>query len=133
MLVDDQPTVRKGLRMRLEAELDMRVIGEAKNGSEAVMMAQITRPDVAVVDVEMPDMDGIEAATAMRVLAPYVSVVVLSIHDDQATQVRARAAGVRAFVSKHDSTDALLSAIRAAASPRPHAFRAELGDQRPVA
>ena len=70
LLVDDQPTVRHGLRMRLELEPDIIVVGEAGDGAAALDMTTALHPDVVVMDVEMPEMDGITACAALRRLAP---------------------------------------------------------------
>lgn len=114
LLVDDQPTMRSGLRMRLELEPDLAVIGEAADGAAAVALARETRPDVVIMDIEMPGMDGIAATAAIRAAAPGCAVVVHSLHDDAATQARARAAGAVAFVGKHRLEAPLLAAIRRA-------------------
>ena len=115
LLVDDQPVVRRGLRVRFQLEPDMQVIGEASTGSEALTLAQILTPDVVLMDIEMPDMDGIEATVALRTVVPQSIVVILSIHTDRQTRMRAQAAGAVAFVEKRGTTDTLLSAIRQAA------------------
>ena len=112
LLVDDEPSVRLGLRMRLELELDLAVVGEAQDGVEALKMARTLAPDVAVMDVEMPEMDGITATERLCELIPPVSVVILSIHSDTDTRTRARAAGAKAFVEKRGSVEGLLDAIR---------------------
>jgi DNA-binding NarL/FixJ family response regulator len=114
LLVDDQPSVRQGLRMRMELEPDLTVVGEADNGLEAISLAQRLGPDVVVMDVAMPEMDGITATKRLRELAPHVSVVMLSIHGDSATRLQAREAGAAAFVEKQASVEDLLSAIRRA-------------------
>lgn len=115
LLVDDQPAVRRGLEMRLHLEPDIQIIGEASTGKEAVSLVQSLSPDVVLMDVEMPEMDGIEAAAALRVVHPQSAVVILSIHDDTQTRDRAQAAGAVAFVEKRGATDHLLAAIRQAA------------------
>lgn len=112
LLVDDQPSVRQGLRMRIELEPDLTVVGEAANGLEAISLAQRLVPDVVVMDVAMPEMDGITATKRLRELAPHVSVVMLSIHGDSATRVLAREAGAAAFVEKQASVEDLLAEIR---------------------
>jgi DNA-binding NarL/FixJ family response regulator len=114
LLVDDQPVVRRGLRVRFQLEPDMQVIGEASTGSEALTLAQILTPDVVLMDIEMPDMDGIEATVALRTVVPQSIVVILSIHTDRQTRMKAQAAGAVAFVEKRGTTDILLSAIRQA-------------------
>jgi DNA-binding NarL/FixJ family response regulator len=115
LLVDDQPAVRDGLRMRLELEPDLTIVGEACDGLEAVALAQALVPDVVVMDVEMPGLDGIEAARQLRVNIPSVAIVMLSIHCDAATQSRAREAGAIAFVEKRAAINVLLAEIRRAA------------------
>jgi len=115
LLVDDQPAVRRGLRLRFHLEPDMQVAGEASTGREALTLAQTLTPDVVLMDIEMPDMDGIEATTALLAVVPQSAVVILSIHTDRQTRMRARAAGAVAFVEKRGTTDMLLSAIRQAA------------------
>ena len=115
LLVDDQAAVRRGLLMRLHLEPDIQVIGEASTGREALSLAQALSPDVVLMDVEMPDMDGIEATAALRQAVSASTVVILSIHDDAQTRRRAQAAGAVAFVEKRGATDSLLAAIRQAA------------------
>jgi DNA-binding NarL/FixJ family response regulator len=115
LLVDDQPVVRRGLRVRFQLEPDMQVIGEASTGSEALTLAQILTPDVVLMDIEMPDIDGIEATVALRTVVPLSAVVILSIHTDRQTRMKAQAAGAVAFVEKRGTTDILLAAIRQAA------------------
>jgi DNA-binding NarL/FixJ family response regulator len=115
LLVDDQPAVRRGLGIRLHLEPDIQIVGEASTGREALSMAQALSPDVVLMDVEMPDMDGIEATAALRQARSTSAVVILSIHDDAQTRGRAQAAGAVAFVEKRGATDSLLAAIRQAA------------------
>ena len=115
LLVDDQPVVRRGLRVRFQLEPDIQVIGEASTGSEALTLAQILTPDVVLMDIEMPDIDGIEATVALRTVVPQSIVVILSIHTDRQTRMKAQAAGAVAFVEKRGTTDILLAAIRQAA------------------
>jgi DNA-binding NarL/FixJ family response regulator len=118
LLVDDQLAVRRGLGMRLALEPDMLIVGEASNGREALTMAQMLSPDVVLMDVEMPTMDGITTTAALRTTVPQSAVVILSIHDDVLTRTRARAAGAMAFVEKCGTTEALIVAIRRAAQQR---------------
>jgi DNA-binding NarL/FixJ family response regulator len=115
LLVDDQPAVRRGLGMRLHLEPDMQIVGEASTGREALSMVQALAPDVVLMDVEMPEMDGIEATAALNASVSSSVVVILSIHDDAQTRGRAQAAGAVAFVEKRGATDSLLAAIRQAA------------------
>jgi DNA-binding NarL/FixJ family response regulator len=115
LLVDDQAVVRRALRVRFHLEPDLEVVGEASTGSEALTLAQTLTPDVVLMDIEMPEMDGIEATAALRRVVPQSAVVILSIYDDAQTRGRAQAAGAVAFVEKRGATDALLSAMRLAA------------------
>ncbi len=114
LLVDDQPVVRRGLRVRFQLEPDIQVVGEASTGSEALTLAQALTPDVVLMDIEMPVMDGIETTAALKTLVSQSAVVILSIHTDRQTRMRAQAAGAVAFVEKRGTTDILLSAIRQA-------------------
>ena len=115
LVVDDQPAVRRGLRVRFHLEPDMQVVGEASSGREALTLAQTLAPDVVLMDIEMPGMDGIEATAALRTIVPQSAVVILSIHTERQTRIRAQAAGAVAFVEKRGTTDTLLAAIRQAA------------------
>ena len=115
LLVDDQAVVRRALRVRFHLEPDLQVVGEASTGSEALTLAQTLTPDVVLMDIEMPEMDGIQATAALRRVVPQSAVVILSIYDDTQTRGRAQAAGAFAFVEKRGATDSLLAAIRQAA------------------
>ena len=115
LVVDDQPAVRRGLRVRFHLEPDMQVVGEASSGREALTLAQTLAPDVVLMDLEMPGMDGIEATAALRTIVPQSVVVILSIHTERQTRIQAQAAGAVAFVEKRGTTDTLLAAIRQAA------------------
>ena len=112
VLVDDQATARRGLRMRLTIEADVEVVGEAGSGEAALRLVRSLSPDVVLMDVEMPGMDGIDATAALRAAAPQVAVVVLSLYDDARTRARAREAGAAAFVAKHQAKTTLLATIR---------------------
>lgn len=118
LLVDDQPGVLAGLKMQLGLEDDLVVVGEAANGAEALYQAGALRPDVAVMDVRMPGVDGIQATRILRELHPQCRVVILTLHDDAATRAQALAAGAAAFVAKHEPGDRLVKAIRQAAASR---------------
>ena len=117
LLADDEPTVRRALRMRIELEPDMRIAGEAGDGAAAVAATEELRPDVVVMDVTMPRLDGIAATQQIGSVTPGVRVIMLTLCDDAATRQRARAAGAAAFVGKHEPPDELLTAIRAVAAP----------------
>jgi DNA-binding NarL/FixJ family response regulator len=114
LLVDDQPIVRHGLRMRLLMEPDITVVGEASSGEQVVALVQSLTPDIVLMDVEMPAMDGISATAALRDAQAQSAVVMLSIHDDVNTRARAQAAGAVAFVEKRGAVETLLATIRTA-------------------
>ena len=116
LLVDDQPIVRRGLRVRFRLEPDLQVVGEASTGTEALTLAQTLTPDVVLMDIQMPEMDGIAATAALRRVVPQSAVVILSIANDTQTRAQAQAAGAVAFVEKRGATDSLLAAIRQAAA-----------------
>ena len=117
LLVDDQSIVRQGLRRRLLLEPDILVVGEASSGEEALELVQSLDPDIVLMDVEMPGMDGITATEAMRDSTPQSTVVMMSIHDDVRTRALALAAGAAAFVEKRGAVEVLLATIRQLASP----------------
>jgi DNA-binding NarL/FixJ family response regulator len=118
LLVDDQPAVRRGLRMRLGLEPDFLVAGEAEDGTSALALMRELHPDVVLMDAQMPHMDGIIATVALRAAFPEAAVVILSLHDDEATRKQAVIAGAAAFLSKHASDIVLLEALRRAAEQR---------------
>ena len=119
LLVDDQSIVRQGLRMELALEPDLKVIGEAENGEDALELARRLQPDVILMDVQLPLMDGITTTVKLRTIAPGCAVVILSLYDDAKTRAAARAAGVAAFVGKQEQAEKLLAAIRQAVPPTP--------------
>jgi len=98
--------------MRLAAEADFGVIGEAADCQSALDLATLLRPDVILLDLDMPRQDGIVTASALRSIFPHVSVVMLSFEDDARTRLLAEHAGAAAFVTKSLPADALLAAIR---------------------
>jgi DNA-binding NarL/FixJ family response regulator len=112
LLVDDEPAVRRGLRIWLALEPNLEVVGEAGGGGEAISLTQALRPDVVLMDVEMPGMDGISATAALRSVAPQSAVVILTLYDDATTRARAQEAGAAAFVAKHRMEETLLAEIR---------------------
>lgn len=117
-LVDDEPHVRRGLRMRLEMEPDFEIVGESGDGPTALTGVRETQPDVVLIDIELPGQNGIRTATGLAALAPAVAIVMVSLRDDPATRASARAAGAAAFVGKHEIDFALTRAIRFAAARR---------------
>ena len=114
MLADDHTIVRQGVRMCLEAMGDIDVVAEAEDGSEAVRLAAQLHPDVAVVDLTMPRLNGVDAIHQIKRDAPEVEVVVLSVHDSEAYVVQALRAGAAGYVLKRNAATELAAAIRAA-------------------
>lgn len=114
LLVEDEPLVRHGLRTWLERDAQITVVGEASDGVDAVTLAQAFQPDVVLMDISLPTMDGITAAAALRAAVSHSAVVFLSLYDDAATRARVEAVGGAAFVGKHEGVRALRSAIRQA-------------------
>jgi DNA-binding NarL/FixJ family response regulator len=114
LLVDDQAAVRRGLRMRLALEADFAVTGEAEDGVSALALVNELRPDVVLMDAQMPHMDGIVATVALRAAFPDAAVVILSLHDDEATRKQAIAAGAVAFLSKQAEDTTLIDVLRRA-------------------
>ena len=115
LLVDDEPQVLLGLRMRLGLEADIHVVGEAADGATAVQLASELGPDVVLMDVNLPGVDGITATRQLSAHLPQSAVVILTLHDDQRTIEQALAAGAAAFVAKQQADGDLLGAIREAA------------------
>lgn len=113
-VVDDHAVVREGLRMLLELQPDMRVIGDAPNGREAVRLAQRQCPDVIVMDVMMPDLNGIEATRQLRTVCPTARVVILSMYEGVEYVARALGAGAVGYVLKEASSAELMNAVRSA-------------------
>ncbi len=115
LIVDDHPVVRIGLRGLLEQAPDLQVVGEAANGVEAVAKALQLKPDVVLMDLRMPEMDGVEATRAIKAQAPEVAVLVLTTYDTDADILRAVEAGAQGYLLKDASPRELYEAIRAAA------------------
>jgi DNA-binding NarL/FixJ family response regulator len=115
-LADDHETVREGLRLLVNAQDDMHVVGEAGDGRSAIEQARSLRPNVVVLDLSMPQMNGVVAAQALRTSLPTAAVVTLTRHRDNAYVQQLLAAGATGYVLKQSSSRELLNAIRAAAS-----------------
>jgi DNA-binding NarL/FixJ family response regulator len=116
LLADDHTLIRAGLRMVIEAQPDLSVIAEADNARDAVAMAQTLKPDVVVMDIGMPSLNGIEAARQIRASLPDTSIVILSMHSDEGYILRALKAGAKAYLLKDSAETDLSRAIHAAAA-----------------
>ena len=115
LIADDHMVVREGLRAILETASDLLPVGEATDGAEAVRLVQESAPDVVLMDLRMPGMDGIEAIRQIKARYPHVQVVILTTYDDDDDIVRGLRAGARGYLLKDTGRNALLEAIRAAA------------------
>lgn len=113
LLADDHTVMRSGLRVLLEREPGFQVVAEASDGRETVDMAQAHRPDVAVVDVAMPRLNGIDAVREISAKCPGVGTIILSMHSDEGYVLRALKAGARGYLLKDSPEADLISAIKA--------------------
>jgi NarL family two-component system response regulator LiaR len=113
LIADDHAVVREGTRRILEQEPDMEVVGEAGDGEEAVNLATSLKPDVAIVDVSMPKMDGIEATRRIKAACPSINVLILSAYDDDQFIFSLLEAGAAGYLLKSIRSRELLDAIRA--------------------
>ncbi|HEY0716750.1 MAG TPA: response regulator transcription factor [Streptosporangiaceae bacterium] len=116
LLADDQPLLRHGFAMILNAQADMEVIGEAADGAEAVRLARLLRPDVVLMDVRMPGTDGIEATRQITLVSPATRVVILTTFDLDEYAFDGLRAGASGFLLKNARPDELLSGIRSVAT-----------------
>ncbi len=113
VLADDHTIVRHGLRLVLEREPDFSVVGEASNGREAIDVVNRETPDIALLDIAMPILNGIEAAKRIATEQPKTAIVILSMHSDEAYIMRALKVGARAYLLKDSAETDLIQAIRA--------------------
>ncbi len=118
LLVDENPIIRRGVRMRLALEPDFAIIGEASNGWEALEQVRELCPDVVVTGFRIKGMDGISLTQRLQNDFPTCAVIFLSIHDDPLTQRRAQEAGAAFFLSKHNPDGELVDAVRSTALNR---------------
>jgi len=114
LIVDDIAETRENIRKLLQFESDVDVVGVARSGKEGIQLAQELDPDVVLMDINMPDIDGITATEQVRKKSPHVQVVILSVQNDQSYMRRAMLAGARDFLNKPPLGDELISAIRRA-------------------
>jgi two-component system, NarL family, response regulator NreC len=112
LLADDHNVMRKGLRLLLENQPEFIVVAEAADGRQAVEQAEMLEPDVAVLDITMPNLSGIEAAQRIVAASPATSIVVLSMHSDEGYVLRALKAGARGYILKDSAEGDLIAAIK---------------------
>lgn len=113
LLVDDMPEAREGIKKLLQFEQEFKVVGSASNGREGVQQAKELQPDIVIMDINMPDMDGLEAAALITKALPMVGVIMMSVQDDTDYLQRAMMAGARFFLTKPPDMDKLYTTIRA--------------------
>jgi DNA-binding NarL/FixJ family response regulator len=114
VLADDHHVVRQSFRILLDSESDFQVLGEAASGLEAIKLVESLRPDVLVVDIMMPDLNGIDVVRRIKKRIPLTAIIILSMHENEAYVVEALRAGVSAYVLKKSTAQELVYAIRQA-------------------
>jgi len=118
LLADDHTVVRDGLRALLERQPDMAVVGEAADGRDSVRLAEEHAPDVVVMDIAMPNMNGIEATRRILAANPHTAVVILSMHQDESYVLRSLKAGAKGYLLKDSLRSDVLEAIRSVSQGR---------------
>jgi DNA-binding NarL/FixJ family response regulator len=116
LLVDDQTLIRQGIRLLLEIESDIQVVGQAANGREALEQVETLRPDVVLMDVRMPEMDGVAATRELGVRFPEVKVIILTTFEDDETVFEGLKAGARGYLLKDISSEEMAQAVRKVAA-----------------
>jgi len=116
MLVDDHDVVRTGLRSFLETQPGVNVVAEAKNGQQALERAKEIQPDIVLMDISMPDMDGMEATLQLKRLYPDCQILVLTVHADKQYFMKMLSVGASGYITKQAAADELISAIQAVAA-----------------
>jgi DNA-binding NarL/FixJ family response regulator len=114
LIVDDHPVMRDGLRAAVDSEADMQVVGEAGNGAEALDAFRALRPDVTLMDLQMPVVDGLQAITAIREEFPLAAIVVLTTYPGDARVTRALTLGASSYLLKTARREEILDALRGA-------------------
>ena len=111
LLADDHSIVRAGLRRIIEESRDMEVIAEADDGRTAIQLARETKPDVAVIDISMPDLDGLEVISQLKIYLPDLPIIMLTMHEEEQYVVRAIEAGAKGYVTKRSAPEHIVKAI----------------------
>ena len=119
LIADDHALVRSGLRSMLQKEPGIEIVGEARNGREAVELCRSLRPDLVLMDVRMPDMDGLEATRAIKREHPETGVLMVTMHENRDYMLEATKAGAAGYVLKDASRSELISAVRRVADAEP--------------
>ena len=116
VLVDDHDVVRTGLRSFLNTQADVKVVAEARNGEDALLRADETDPDLVIMDITMPGMDGLEATRQLKVRKPECLVLALTVHEDKQYFMEMLSAGASGYITKQAAADDLMAALRAVAA-----------------
>lgn len=116
ILVDDHDVVRTGLRSFLNTQEDVKVVAEARNGEDAILRAEEFKPDLVIMDITMPGMDGLEATRRLKARNPECLVLALTVHEDKQYFMEMLAAGASGYITKQAAADDLVAAIRAVAA-----------------
>lgn len=120
LIADDHPIVRQGLRTMIQYESDLELVGEANNGREAVELFRQYQPDLALVDLRMPEMDGVDAIATIYSEFPQAKIIILTTYDGDEDIYRGLQAGAKAYLLKDTSCEELLAAIRNVFNGRSH-------------
>lgn len=116
LIAEDHATVREGVRLIIETQPDMEVCGDAGNGRDAINLAQELKPDVLVMDISMPELNGLKAAAKLKRVAPDIKILTLTRHTDEAYLQELLQAGVSGYVLKQSHSSELIRAIRIVAA-----------------
>ena len=112
LLADDHRIVRAGLRRLIEESGDLTVVAEAADGREAILQAREKEPDVAVIDLTMPGLDGLEVISQLKLYCPKLPILILTMHEEEQFVVRSLEAGAKGYITKHSAPEQLVTAIR---------------------
>lgn len=116
LLVDDHDIVRTGLKTFLDTQKGLQVVSEASTGDEAITMAAQTQPDVVIMDITMPEMDGLVATSKLKEIDPDINVLALTVHEDKQYLFQMMSAGASGYLTKQSAAEELVEAIRAVAA-----------------
>jgi DNA-binding NarL/FixJ family response regulator len=116
LLVDDQTLIRQGIRVLLEIEDGIQVVGQASNGIEALQQVEVLHPDVVLMDVRMPEMDGVTATRELSIRFPEIKVIILTTFEDDETVFEGLKAGARGYLLKDISSEEMAAAVRRVAA-----------------
>jgi DNA-binding NarL/FixJ family response regulator len=119
LIADDHPLVRSGLRSMLQREPGVEIVGEARNGREAVELCRSLEPDLVLMDVRMPEMDGLEATRAIKQECPGTGILMVTMHENRDYMLEATKAGAAGYVLKDAPRNELLSAVRRVVDAEP--------------